>query len=82
MALDLMRCALVGDTLETFAYQTVPAFWLIARLCEEAGVCLHDAETKPVEIHAATWDVDNGLVVQDEVGRKYRLKVKAKQLHA
>ncbi len=51
------------------------AHWLVARLCEEAGVCLHDEEGNSVQIHAATYDVISGLLVQDEAGNRFRLRV-------
>jgi hypothetical protein len=54
--------------------------YLVARLCEEAGVCLHDEETNKVEIHAATYDCIFGLMVQDEHGQKFRLKVRAERI--
>lgn len=60
--------------------ENVPASWLLARLCEEAGICIHDPETNPIEIHAATYDVENGLRVTDEHGRTFRLRPVAESL--
>lgn len=80
MAIDLMKCEIVGDTEETFGYKTLPAFDLVAYLCMEARVCIHDPETNPIEIHAATWDVHNGLLVTDEHGKTFRLRVTAEEI--
>lgn len=51
--------------------------WLLAKLCQEARVCLHDPETNPIEIHGAWYHVETGLVVKDRQGRLYRLEVTA-----
>ncbi len=55
-------------------------FYLTARLCEEAGVCLHDDLGNRVEIHEATYERGQGLRVTDEEGRTFRLKVFAKRV--
>lgn len=49
---------------------------LIALLCGEAGVCL-TGETygNQVEIHTATYNVIDGLIVSGRDGVRYRLKV-------
>lgn len=55
-------------------------FYLVARLAEEAGVCLTGNEIgNRVEIHKATYDVVNGLLVTDRAGKTFRLKVTAEE---
>lgn len=53
------------------------SFYLIAKLAQEADCCIIDNETKEVAIIESTWDIDNGLVITDMDGQKYRLRVAA-----
>ncbi len=65
------------------------ATYLVARLAEEAGVCVErDAKTGEIEedpsnracLHQAEYDIINGLVVCDRHGRRWRLRVTAEGL--
>lgn len=57
------------------------ASYLVARLCDEAGVCQTGNEYgNTVDLHCATYDVENGLVVTDGKGRRFRLKIEAEEL--
>jgi hypothetical protein len=77
MALDLLELRPVWDA---DCGGRVEAAYLVARLCEEAGVCLHDAEGNRVLLEAATWEFGRGLVVTDGQGRSFRLRVTAEPL--
>lgn len=73
MALDLLEVAEDGGV--------VDAAWLVVRLCEEAGIfqpCT--PEEIEVEIHSATYEVGQGLIVMDEDGKKFRLRVTAEPI--
>lgn len=56
-------------------------FYLVARLAEDAGVCLTGNEIgNRVEIHKATYNVVEGLLVTDREGKTFRLKVTAEEI--
>ncbi len=55
----------------------VPASYLVARLCEEAEVCLDDAEGNRVLMMKASFTVGRGLVVVDREGKHWRLRITA-----
>lgn len=60
---------------------------VVAGLCLEAGVCFHDPgdekdhPTNAIQINAAGWGgVAQGLLVKDENGNTFRLRVKAERV--
>lgn len=54
---------------------------LLHFLCLEANVCRHDeVYGNLVQMEAATYAVDEGLVVTDEHGSRFRLRVTAEPL--
>lgn len=57
------------------------AFWLISKLCMEAGVCLHSFDSNPVAIRSATYEWGQGLQVTNAYGQMFRLKVTATPEH-
>jgi len=74
MALDLLEIAVDGTS--------VDAAWLVVRLCMEAGIlpeCMTEKEGE-VELHTATYEVGQGLIVMDEDGKKWRLTVYAEPI--
>ena len=72
MAVDLMKCDVVGETEETFGYKTTPAGYLVASLCSMVGVSLGDHGAL---IEGATFDINAGILVKDAYGRTFRLDV-------
>lgn len=54
--------------------------WLVGRLCDEAKVCQPELPLGETEVWAATYAVDEGLIVTDEKGNKFRLRVTAEKL--
>lgn len=82
MAIDI----LAGDP-----HHPALATYLVARLAEEAGVCI-ERDDKSGEIEAdptnrallerAEYDVVNGLVVTDRHNRRWRLRVTAEEAGA
>ncbi len=55
----------------------VSALNLVAWLCIEARVCLHDDMGNKVQVDAAQWDLDDGLIVTDEHGQRWHLRITA-----
>ncbi len=74
MALDLLQLEVVGHDEASFGYKTVPASWLLERLCVEADVCIHCPGENEVEMHAATYEVGQGVLVTDANGNVFRLR--------
>jgi hypothetical protein len=77
MAVDLLKLETVGHDEASFGYKTVPASWLIGHLCEEADVCIHCPGENAVEMHAASYEFGQGLLVADANGNVFRLRVYA-----
>lgn len=69
-----------GDTVpeETIATTGINAFQLVAMLCRsEARVCLRGEDSNLAELHGAWYDCNNGLIVMDKHGQRFRLRVTA-----
>ncbi len=75
MSLDLLREDRFGDWDPPSV--SVGAAYLVGCLCIEAGVCLHDPQGNVVEMAASTFAVDEGLLVKDNRGQWFRLRVTA-----
>ena len=75
MSLDLLNSLNTGDD--------VPASYLVVKLAGEAHIGLTGNEYgNQVVLSAATWDAENGLVVTDGLGQRFRLRVVAEHLNA
>ena len=76
MALDLL------EVRENPGYpQGVEASYLVACLCGEAKVCLTGNDYgNQICIEKATYHVEEGLVVTDSDGKRWRLRVTAEAL--
>lgn len=62
--------------------ESLTAWWLAVALAAEAKVCLPELSPEgEMEVHAATYDTGQGLVVTDEMGVQYRLRVTAEPLN-
>jgi hypothetical protein len=82
MPVDLLRLEVVGEDEATFGYKTVPAGELVGWLCLEADVCIHCPGENDIEMHAATYQMDQGLRVTDANGNIFRLRVQAELVQA
>jgi hypothetical protein len=82
MAVDLLRLEVVGEAEATFGYKTVPAGDLVAWLCLEADLCIHCPGENDIQMHAATYHMDEGLQVADTNGNVFRLRIQAELVQA